>query len=344
MKRSIIFILIFCNLLVAAKRPAIVETAKIKEGYVNAFTKLTGTIHFEQNSDISTQIKGLVKDVYFTSGDRVKKGQLLATLDSEELDASIEALKNKYDSLVLKYDHAKKDFNRYKKLLAQNSVSKKIYDDSYYSMAVLKSEVLEVEFELKKLKVLKKQKSIKTPFSGIITEKTVQKGQWLKEGAKVANLIAYDKINVLFDIPSDYISTLHQDAIYELRIRDKIYKAKLYAVIPKGDTLTRMFPIKFQLDIKNSDFLFDGMSASVNIPTQKKQKTFLVPRDGVIKKFKKNVVFIVDDNQAKMVPVEIIGYEKSLLGIKSTKLKAGDEVIIKGNERIAPKQPLKIVN
>jgi len=344
MKRSIIFILIFCSSLIAAKRAAIVETAKIKEGYVNAFAKLTGSIHFEQNADISTQIEGLVKDIYFTSGDKVKKGQLLATLDSEVLDTSIEALKNKYDSLVLKYDHAKKDFNRYEKLLEKNSVSKKIYDDSYYSMAVLKSEVLEVESELKKLKVLKKQKNIKAPFSGIITEKTVQKGQWLKEGAMVANLIAYDKVNVLFDIPSDYIATLHQDTNYELTIKNKIYKAKLYAVIPKGDTLTRMFPIKFQLDIKNSDFLFDGMSASVNIPTQKKQKTLLIPRDAVIKKFKKNVVFIANDKQAQMVPVQIVGYEKSLLGVKSATLRVGDEVVIKGNERLAPKQPLKILN
>ena len=60
-------------------------------------------------------------------------------------------------------------------------------------MAVLKSEVLEVESELKKQKVLKKQKDIKSPFSGIITKKEIQKGQWLQIGSTVANLIADNK-------------------------------------------------------------------------------------------------------------------------------------------------------
>ena len=87
-----------------------------------------------------------------------------------------------------------------------------------------------------------------------------------------------------------------------------------YAVIPKGDTLTRMFPIKFQLDLSKDTFVFDGIQATVNIPTQEKQKTLLVPRDAVIKRFNKDVVFIASDKQAKMIPVEIIGYEKSFLG------------------------------
>ena len=102
MKRYFTSLLIFSTIILAASRPAIVQTSKVQEGFITSFTKFTGTLYFEQNSNISTQVEGLVKDVYFTSGDKVKEGQILATLDSEVLDASIEALKNKYDSLVIK--------------------------------------------------------------------------------------------------------------------------------------------------------------------------------------------------------------------------------------------------
>lgn len=328
----------------AAPKAAIVETAKIKEGYAHSFTQFTGSIHFEENSDISTQIEGLVEDVFFTAGDRVKKGQLLATLDSEILDASMEALQNRHDSLVLKHAQSKKEFDRYQKLLARETISRKLYDDGYYAMESLKSEVREIESELKKLKISKQQKQIKAPFGGVITQKMIQKGQWLNPGSVLANLVSTESVNVLFDVPSKYIANLQHETPYELTLNDKTYHAKLYAAIPLGDSLTRMFPIKFQLNIEQDRFVFDGMEAHVKIPNASKQKILFLPRDAVIKRFNKDVVFVVADNKAKMVAVEIVSYEKSVLGIKSSQLTVGDEVIVKGNERVAPMQPLKIAN
>ena len=75
------------------------------------------------------------------------------------------------------------------------------------------------------------------------------------------------------------------------------------------------------------------MEAKVSLPTGKKKKALIVERDAVIKKFGKQVVFVVEEGKARMLEVKVIGYTGTKAGISAEGLKAAMMVVTKGNER-----------
>jgi multidrug efflux pump subunit AcrA (membrane-fusion protein) len=70
----------------------------------------------------------------------------------------------------------------------------------------------------------------------------------------------------------------------------------------------------------------------------------MVSRDAVIKRFGQNVVFINNDGKAMMIPVQVVGYDGDKTAIRAKGLQAGAHVVVKGNERIFPNQPIKPLN
>jgi hypothetical protein len=83
----------------------------------------------------------------------------------------------------------------------------------------------------------------------------------------------------------------------------------------------------------------EGMRIDIDIPILKEEESLLVPRDAVIKRFGKDVVFAVVESKAVMFDVKIIGYKTNLVAIKAEGLHENMRVITKGNERIAPNTP-----
>lgn len=345
--KFIVFILLtlfLSSLAIAVGRPALVGVQKVTQGFINPLSKTIGTVEFEQNSKLASKIEGYVTKVNFSSGDRVKKGDILATLDNEILNITIESEKASLNIVKIELANARKNLHRYEKLMQNKSIAQNIYDDSLLKVQVLQNKVLVLESDLKKSYTNRAYKTIKAPFDGIIISKNIQKGQWINRGEQIAKLLNTSVVNILFDVSTKYINTLNSKENYEIVINNTTYKAPIYAKLPVGNKLTRMFPLKFQLKIAPDTFIFDGMQSSVKLPTKEKQLTFIVPRDSIVKRAGKDVIFIVDDAKARMIGVKIVGYEGTNVGVKNNELKVGQEVIIKGNAKISSGKSTKIIS
>ena len=181
---------------------------------------------------------------------------------------------------------------------------------------------------------------IKAPFSGYISQRNVQVGEWLKEGSQIALLINPEKIDITIHLPSSYIKTVSKDTHVMVFINDKEYKTTYIGVLLGGNEKTRTFPLRRRL-LSTKDRFFDGMLVGLTLEKSNQKEVLLVSRDGVIKRFGKDVVFIVKDNKAKMVPVYGIGFEGDMVAITSAELHVAVEVITEGNERIRRTQELQ---
>ncbi len=329
LKKLILLVSITIYGFAASGAPALVNTKKVVKGVVNPLEEFIGTLRFSQSSQLASETNGVVKKINFESGDRVKKGDILVSVDSDILDAQI-------TSARVSLKDAKKDFERYEVLKEKNSISQKAYDSSYLQYIKAKS-------TLDEMLIQKRQKSIKSPFDGVIVEKHIDVGEWLSSGKTVFTVVNTSKVDLMFNLPTSYVYKLDRNAKYSVKIGDKELYSKLYAAIAKGDTRTRTFPVKFKADVKNM-FLYDGMEAKISLPRSKKITSLIVPRDAVIKRFGGNVVFINSDSKALMLPVKVVGYEKNNVAVEAQGLTEGMDVVVKGNERIFPNQPLKSLN
>jgi multidrug efflux pump subunit AcrA (membrane-fusion protein) len=125
-----------------------------------------------------------------------------------------------------------------------------------------------------------------------------------------------------------------------VRVGSRIEKGDLFTVVPKGDVVTRTFPLKIRM--KNPGYLKEGMEARVALPIGEEKKAFLVPRDAVLTMFGRSVVFAVIDSKAKMIPVKILGYMGMMSGVNADGLEEGMKVVVKGNERLSDGQSVKL--
>ena len=322
---------------------SLVNTAKVIKGVVNPLEEFIGTLNFSKTSAIASQTNGVVVSVNFEAGDNLRKGDLLLEVDSEVLDAQIESLKASVNISKINLENATRDYNRYKELIEKKSISQKIYDDSFFKYSTSKQDLNMAQAKLNEQLINKEKKSIKAPYDAVVVEKNIEVSEWASAGKTIATIVATNEVDLMFNLPTSYIYKLDKNDTYKIDLKGQIIQSKLYASIAKGDKRTRTFPVKFKAKV-NSDFLYDGMEVKINLPRSKKQEALMVPRDAVIKRFGQNVIFLNVDGIANMIPVKILGYTKENVAVQAKGLTEGASVVVKGNERIFPKQPIKSLN
>jgi len=332
--RYLIFIFLAFPLL------ASVVTQKVEIGRLSQKQSFNGTVSFNQKSRLASETEGKVTKLYFDEGDHVKKGELLLEIDSLILDANINATEASIKEVEFALERAQLDFKRYEALFAKQSVSKQKYDEFYFQKMQLEQKLVSLQSSLQAQKILKSKKNLRAPFTGYISERTIQVGEWLKEGSEIALLINPDKIDITMYLPSSYMNAISRNTDFRVTINNKVYLAKLIAALLSGDEKTRSFPLKLRL-LPTKDRFFDGAQAQISLEKSSHEDVLMVSRDGVIKRFGNDVVFIIKDEKAQMIPVKIIGFEADKVALSSKELHEGDEVITKGNERIFPNQEIK---
>ncbi len=326
-------ILVFLSLaisLFAAGQPSLVEVTKLIKGEVNPLQEFIGTVKFDKSSVLAAQNSGVVKAINFEVGDKVKKGKTLVQIDADLLNAQVVSAQANAMS-------TKKDFERYTKLLENKSISQKEYDD-------IKLKFITAQSTLRELEIQKEKKSIQAPYNGIVVEKNIDLGEWVNAGTTVAKIVDISKAEITFNVPLNIVNGLSKNKVYDINVGDEVLKAKLIAAIPSGDKLTRTFPVKFKADL-DKVFVFDGQEAKISLSKNGKIDGLILPRDAVIKRFGQNVVFSVNEKMmAQMIPVKIIGFVDNKVAIEAQGLVPGMDIVLKGNERVFPNTPVKVLN
>ncbi len=330
MIKKLLSITIFSASLFAMGGPSLVETSKVVKSEVNPLQEFVGTIKFDKKSVLAAQNSGVVKAINFEIGDKVNKNKTLVQIDADILNAQIQSAKATATS-------TKRDYERYTKLLENKSISQKEFDDIKVKYIAAKSTLQELQIQAVK-------KRIKAPYNAVVVERHVDLGEWVNAGSPAVTVVDTSKIEITFNIPLSVINGLKKNDIYDVTVANNSFKAKLIAAIPAGDKLTRTFPVKFKADIKDG-FVFDGQEAKVSLSKNGKTEALVVPRDAVIKRFGQNVVFTITDKMtAQMMPVQIIGYLGDKIAISAQGLSEGMDVVSKGNERVFPNSPVKVLN
>jgi len=324
--------------------PSLVEVIKIEKAQVNPLQEFVGTLRFDKNSVLAAQNEGIVKDIKFEVGQFVKKNSVLVQIDSQLLDAQIQAAQANLETAKNQNQNAFKDYERYENLLESKSITQKEYDDALLQSNSSLSNVKALKAKLNELQIQKEQKSIKAPYDGVVVEKMIHLGEWASSGKAVAKIVNTTLAEFNFSVPANIVEGLDKNEAYEIFVNNQTIQAKLLAAIPNGDSFTRTFPIKFKAKL-DEGFFYDGQEAKIKLPKKAKMEAFVVPRDAVIKRFEQTVIFIVDEkSQAVMMPVKIVGYLGKQVAIDAQGLNENMTIVSKGNERIFPNSPLQIIN
>lgn len=320
--------------------PTLVAVAPVTTGVTEPMTEFVGTIYYARVSDVASEVEGRVEEVFFEEGLRVEAGRELVRLNSEMLDVSTEGTRGSYDQLMVDLEEAEKGLKRIEPLYREGTVSEVAYDEYFFKKKRLQKNAVVLKSALDRQLLEKEKMTILSPFAGLVMRKSVEEGEWVSEGGTVAVIADDGEVDVVVDVPGSLLQHLKEGRQVDISSGGRKLKARFVSFVPKGDIATRTFSVK--LRVENADGLVEGMEARALVPSDRKKKGLIVPRDAVIDKDGRTVVFLAADGAAKMVPVTVTGHDGLDTGVTGPGLEAGLTVVVKGNERLRDGQPIRV--
>lgn len=318
--------------------PAMVVTAKVSSGEVAPEVSYIGSVMFHELSDVAAEVDGKVISLEADHGQKVKKGDPLVVLSSDLLDKRIANARSLMEQAKADYELARLDDERMTKLFKTRSVSEGEYDKSRLGADASQRKYYALRAVLNRLQLERQKKTIRAPYDGVVLERKVHRGEWVSQGATVMTMAGDGKVDVEVNVPAGPARVVKPGLKVEVRVGAEVMDGEVYAVIPKGDVSTRTFPVKIR--VLNPGNVSEGMEARVSLPSDVANKTLVVPRDAVISARGQTVVWAVLDGKAVPMPVQVVGYRGLEAGVMSDKLSEGMEIVVKGNERLRPNQPV----
>jgi RND family efflux transporter MFP subunit len=320
--------------------PALVTVSEIREGMINPRTEFVGTVYYPEVSEVSSEVSGSAVKVTFDEGQRIRKGDVMVRLDADLLGKTLVSTRALYGQTLAELEKANLDLKRIEKLYREESIAEQVYDENRFRVKSLEKKGESLKADVERLEVELAKKSVRAPFDGVVLKKHVDRGEWLSPGTAVATLARDDAMDVVVEVPDDVLPFVKKGGIVDVKTAGREIQGTISAIVPRGEILTRTFPVKIR--VPNRFSLIEGMEARVGIPSGEKEKTLLVPRDALVTAMGQTVVFTVVDAKAKMVPVTVTRYVGKEVAVRTNELKAGMEVMIKGNERIRDGQPVSV--
>lgn len=320
--------------------PALVKVAEITQGETEPMVEFVGTVYYVRKSEVAAEVDGIVEQVFFEEGYQVKGGDTLVILGSDILDTVIRATRADHDLVLVELEQARKELQRREPLYEEGSVSESAYDEYYFKTKMLENRSLSLQASLDRLLLEKKKKKIVAPFNGVIVRKDAEKGEWVDDGGTVAVLADDSLVDIVVNVPSGLLKYLEPGKKLAVKTDSGRFTGEFLSFVPKGDVATRTFDVKIRM--QNPSGLIEGMEARALVPAAEKNAGLKVNRDALIDRFGQNVIWLVKDSSAKMVPVQVTGYDGMFVGISGPGLEAGDMAVVKGNERLREGQPVRL--
>jgi RND family efflux transporter MFP subunit len=328
----------------AGPPPAPVRVANVEMKMISKQIELVGTVKPVTESRVATEISGIVEEFPVKEGDFVSKGQILLRLRDERLKLSLKGAVANREKIRANVEEAKKELDRMEKLKATQSVAERRYDAAYFLFQALSQELNKSKAEIDLLEYEISQKNVLAPFSGFVSGRHTQLGEWVSAGGPVVDLIDLSVVEVIVDVPERFFVNLEAGNNVFVVVKS-VFKEpteeKIQAVFPKGDPDARTFPVKIAMN--NPDMkIKGGMEAHVAFNLVEQQESLVIHKDAVVISGKERFVFVVMDGSVTPVPIDILGYFENSAAVEGD-LKPGDKVVIRGNERLRPGQPVKVV-
>ena len=325
------------------EKSVLVSVAPIQSGILNQNYQYIGSLYFSERGLLASEVAGVIDTVNVKEGQRVKKGELLATLNSDLLSNEILSKEGALKQARAQYEKIQKDFSRFKTLYESESVSFKEYEDALFDMEAQKGNMESISYALELLKTQKRKKSIIAPYDGVILQKLLSQGEWVNAGAGVFNIAKITPLEATFEVPFAILRALKVGDSLKVRIANQMYNAKISAKIPLGDTKARTFPVKLAIDDPKQE-LIEGLEVRASFDVKSDESVLLVPRDSILPTLEGNVIFIINGKSAKKVAIEVKGYKdlNAYIVPLDWNLSVKDKVIIAGVERLSDGDKIEI--
>lgn len=324
---------------------ASVITAPVIERDVEEKVTLTGNVEAHLFLTLASRIEEIVDQGHVEEGQRVKKGQLLLSLEDARLKLHLREARAVLREARAALDQMQRDLKRKKNLYTKKSVPAKDMEDAFTSVERQRALVDRAREKTAILEQDLADAKVKAPTAGVVVERLAYQGEWVKKGGSVLKLAVLDPLKVVVKVPERHVPRLKAGSLVRITadaLPGEILEGKITAIIPDGDQNSRTFPVQIRIP-NRTGHLKPGMLARVTLSVGNRHKGLLVPKDAlVIAPGNRYQLVTVQKGKASHLPVELVASHDDFWEVKGP-LEAGMPVVVEGNERLRPGQPVKVL-
>ena len=350
-KYILLFLIIF--IFTACKKDVeeeIIRPVKIQE--INSIQDGSFNIDFPaqisptQKTVLAFKYAGKIKNINFESGDFVKKGQVIATMDNKDYMVNLEAFSKKYEAAKAVAQNAEVQFSRAEKLYKGGALAKKDYDNAVMQKNVAISTFKEASAGLENARNTLNDTKIIAPYDGYIDKKIVEVGAVVPEGGPVVSYISNDITDIFVNASSKDIEYIKNasDINFKDNSTEKIYTLKIKSIAQNPDSINLTYPVTFTfLNLEKDEKFLSGQTGTVTISVKNSENPeILIPLNALFEDNGSNV-YLFKNGIAVKTAVEI-GELRETDKISIVKgLKSGDKVIVAGVSKLADGEKVKIL-
>lgn len=350
-KYILLFLIIF--IFTACKKDVeeeIIRPVKIQE--INSIQDGSFNIDFPaqisptQKTILAFKYAGKIKSINFESGDFVKKGQVIATIDDSDYKVNLEAFSKKYEAANAVVQNAEAQFSRAEKLYKGGAMPKKDYDNAVMQKNVAISTLKEASAGLENARNTLNDTKIIAPYDGYIDKKIVEVGTVIPEGGPVISFISNEITDISVNASLKDLENIKNasNIIFKDNLSEKVYSLKIKSIAQNPDSINLTYPVTFTFSNLGKDEKFlSGQTGTVTISIKNNgNQEILIPLDALFEDNGSNV-YLFKNGIAVKTAVEI-GELRETDKISIVKgLKSGDKVIVAGVSKLADGEKVRLL-
>ena len=295
--------------------------------------------------DLRPQVSGFITGVHFKDGDRIKKGQLLYSIDAQLYAANYQQAVAGLKVQEANLNKAQKDANRFHELDKNDAVAKQLVDNADAALEVARKQADASRANIQAVQTNVKYTKVYAPFDGVIGISAVKTGAAVTAGQTLLNSISSDKeLAVDFNIDQKEIYRFTKfmnekpaatDSIFTLAFGNDIYpypgKISLLdrAVNPQTGTIKArlIFP-------NNKNLLIAGMNGTVRVKNNAAAQSILIPYKAVTEQLGEFFVYVPNDSNKVSQRKLVLGKQIGINVIVKEGLKNGEKVVVEGVQNL----------
>jgi RND family efflux transporter MFP subunit len=285
--------------------PAIsVKVNQVETNGNSPFLSFSGKIQARNSADLSTRMMGYVTKTHVNVGEKVRKGQLLVSINNADLQAKRAQVNASINEATAAFNNAQKDYNRFKNLFADNSASQKELDDMTANFEMAKAR-LEAANQMKnEINAQFAYSNITAPFSGTITSKNIEAGDMANPGMPLMSLEVPGNFEVMAMVPETEISEIKKGTTVNVLVKsiNKTVKGKVTEVSTSAKHTGGQYLVKIDLD-KTDVNILTGMFTTVQFPVERKttSRMVLIPSEAIVTNGQLSGVYTVSQSNTAML-------------------------------------------
>jgi RND family efflux transporter MFP subunit len=324
----------------ASAERAVVEVGTVTVRPVTIESWIPGSIVSRSDARIASVIAGRV--VWIADvGTRMAQGQALARLDDTVARLRLDDLRAQVARARAQQQVDSAQLERFNRLAATQALSASQLDDARAQREMANDDLTRVEAQLREAQYEIGQSVIRAPFPGVVTERFIQRGEYLQTGAATVRLVNTLDIEARATAALALAANVHPGQTVTVRDHGTERTGRVRTVVPVGDDRSRQFEVRVAL--ASPEWLV-GTPVEVSLPSSSERTVVTVPRDAlVIRQNHSYVLRVTRANTVEELDVTPGAGVADSVEVRGN-LSPGDRLVVRGGERLAAGQAVRVID